>query len=125
MKDKLQAVVKQLKEAGYKAVRAVPASGKSPRIDLHCEPAILNPKKPEFSALPVIEGAGLKFREGGVRVFNGILIVPDINDRTEKPAAEKSSSAKSVVAGVSPAGSAPQPNDMLTVSGGREVDDGQ
>lgn len=90
-------VTGNLKAAGYETVNLVPrwkaewVAGTAtvpgrhvPRevLDLHLAPAEGQGlvKEGQFVALGILDDAGIRYERGGVRVFNGILIVPEISN---------------------------------------------
>lgn len=107
----------QLKEIGYDVVKVVettktvftPPAKKgeagivstAPQFDLHVSPA-QNDKVVcaggKFAALGILDAAGITYEKGGVRVFNGTLIIPDLSN-TQKVAAATAAAAAAAPAG--------------------------
>jgi hypothetical protein len=101
----IESIEGKLKEIGYTGVKLVETTknvfvkaakkGEAnrmdavPQFDLHVSPAqnnqVVGPEW-QFVALGILDAAGITYEKGGVRVFNGALIIPDLSN-TQKPAA--------------------------------------
>jgi len=91
MKDFLQQLQKDLKEAGYKTVE-ICSDKENAKHDLFLVPASLLTDK-NFAALPVLKKAGIKY--GHCNVFTDVLIFRDLSfPESHKPESDQQKETK-------------------------------